>query len=249
MAMHDATASRIGAMRESNLEAAGIEPIRAAALRAWLDPATGSGRRIIPGICKRTLDVGASALAIAVLTPLMLILLLLTAAATGGHPIFVQQRVGRYGAPFRLFKFRTMAIDADRRLQVQLGRDQQMAEEWARFRKLRNDPRVTRVGRVLRRYSLDELPQFLNVLVGHMSLVGPRPIVTPEMTRFGDRLSAVLSVRPGLTGLWSVSGRNDVDYDERVRLEHRYATRWTLGLDMTILLKTVPAVVRGRGAY
>ena len=218
-------------------------------MRAWFDTATGSGRKRIAKVMKRLLDVAGSALAIVLVSPLLLVLVTLNAAATRGHPIFVQDRVGRYGEPFRMIKFRSMAIDADRRLQALLERDHRLADEWDSARKLRDDPRVTRVGRVLRRYSLDELPQFLNVLVGHMSLVGPRPIPTEDVARYGDQLPAVLSVRPGLTGLWGVSGRNDLGYDERVMLEHRYATRWSLGLDLRILLKTVPAVVRRRGAY
>ena len=246
---HPAPSPSIGAVRERRSEIAHIEPISPAALRAWFDSAAGSGRQRAAQMLKRLLDLVGSALAIVLVAPLLVILVLVNAAATRGNPIFIQRRVGRYGAPFSLVKLRTMAIDADERLRAELERDHRKAEEWHRTRKLREDPRVTRVGQVLRRYSLDELPQFLNVLVGHMSLVGPRPIVTSEMPHFGERLSAVLSVRPGLTGLWTVNGRNDVDYDERVRLEHRYATRWSLGLDLLIILKTIPAVVRGRGAY
>lgn len=226
-----------------------VEPISAAALRSWFDTAARSGSWRLALVCKRLFDVAASALAIVLVSPVLVLLVVMNTVATRGHPIYVQERVGRYGARFRLLKLRTMAMDADRRLQAQLARDHEMAREWAQFRKLRDDPRVTRLGRVLRRYSLDELPQFLNVLGGHMSLVGPRPIVEAEMARFGERLAGVLSIRPGLTGLWSVSGRNDVDYDRRVELEHRYATRWSLALDAKIIVKTVPAVLRGRGAY
>lgn len=246
---HPATSPSIDIVRDRRGHAARIEPISAAALWAWFDSAGGSGRRRVSQVLKRLLDLAGSTLAIVLVSPLLVILVLVNAAVTRGHPIFVQRRVGRYGTPFSLVKLRTMAVDADARLQAELERDHRRAEEWHRTRKLREDPRVTRVGRVLRRYSLDELPQFLNVLVGHMSLVGPRPIVTAEMPRFGQRLPAVLSMRPGLTGLWSVNGRNEVDYDERVRLEHRYATRWSLWLDLTIILKTIPTVVRGRGAY
>jgi len=246
---HPATSPSIGAVRERRGEIAHVEPISPAALPAWFDAAAGSGRQLGAQMLKRLLDLVGSAFAIVLVAPLLVILVLVNAAATRGNPIFIQRRVGRYGTTFSLLKLRTMTVDADERLQAELERDQRKAEEWHRTRKLRDDPRVTRVGRVLRRYSLDELPQFLNVLVGHMSLVGPRPIITSEMPHFGERLPAVLSVRPGLTGLWTVNGRNDVDYDERVRLEHRYATRWSLGLDLWIILKTIPAVVRGRGAY
>ena len=246
---HPAPSPSIGAVRERRSEIAHIEPISPAALRAWFDSAAGSGRQRAAQMLKRLLDLVGSALAIVLVAPLDEDGVPARRRRVHEHEDYEQRRVGRYGAPFSLVKLRTMAIDADERLRAELERDHRKAEEWHRTRKLREDPRVTRVGQVLRRYSLDELPQFLNVLVGHMSLVGPRPIVTSEMPHFGERLSAVLSVRPGLTGLWTVNGRNDVDYDERVRLEHRYATRWSLGLDLLIILKTIPAVVRGRGAY
>lgn len=229
-----------------------LEPVGTAALRGWFDPATRSplSRNIrLSAVLKRLIDVLGAAAAILVLTPVLLSLMLVLAVPTRGRPIFVQQRIGRYGSSFRLLKFRTMPRNADALLRAHLDRDPRLAHEWATTHKLRVDPRVTGIGRVLRKYSLDEIPQFFNVMLGHMSLVGPRPILPEEAPRFGDRLWAVLSVRPGLTGLWSVSGRNDIGYEERVGLEHRYATHWTLGSDLSILVKTIPTVVRGRGAY
>lgn len=220
-----------------------------AALRAGLDATTPLEGAPLLQACKRLIDFMGAAVALLVLSPLLVMLTCVLAAETRGHPIFIQQRVGRYGSSFRLLKFRTMSLASDVSLEDQLQRNDQLAQEWAAFRKLREDPRVTRIGRLLRKYSLDEIPQFLNVLVGHMSLVGPRPIVADEVTRFGDQMPAVLSVRPGLTGLWSVSGRNELGYAERVQLEYRYVTRWTLGLDLSILLRTIPTVIRGRGAY
>jgi exopolysaccharide production protein ExoY len=226
-----------------------VEPISGGELRTWFEPQTVS-RNVRPSTAlKRLIDILGAAAAILALSPLLIVLLVVLAVGTRGRPLFVQQRIGRYGSPFRLCKFRTMARNADLVLREHLERDSRLAEEWAIARKLHDDPRVTRMGRLLRRYSLDELPQFFNVLVGHMSLVGPRPILIEETPRFGDRLWTVLSVRPGLTGLWSVSGRNDISYEERVRLEHRYVTQWTLGRDLAILMRTVPAVVRGHGAY
>lgn len=198
---------------------------------------------------KRAMDVVGSALALLVLSPLMIALTMALAVESRGHPIFVQQRIGRSGSMFKIFKFRTMSRGAEDLLQGSLEDDADLASEWATLRKLRDDPRVTRVGRILRKYSLDELPQFVNVLVGHMSLVGPRPIVEDELPLFGDHLPTVLTMRPGLTGLWGVSGRNELGYVERVRLEDRYVRVWTLGLDISILLRTIPLVLRGRGAY
>ncbi len=206
------------------------------------------GRSWTARALKRAMDMVGSAVALVVLAPLLLVLAIALTFETGGHPIFVQRRVGRSGSPFPIFKFRTMFSGADSQLQSRLQDDEALAREWAALRKLRDDPRVTRLGRFLRRYSVDELPQFVNVLLGHMSLVGPRPVVEEELSLFGNRLPAVLTVRPGLTGLWGISGRNDLGYEERVELEERYVRTWTLGLDISILLRTIPRVVGGRGA-
>jgi exopolysaccharide production protein ExoY len=215
------------------------------------DTTVGTPRLSSPVLraAKRAIDVVGATAALVLLAPLLLLLTLALTVESAGHPIFVQQRIGRSGVPFRILKFRTMARDADDRLVGALEADEALAQEWATLRKLRNDPRVTRIGRILRKYSLDELPQFLNVLAGQMSLVGPRPIVAEELALFGSRLPTVLTMRPGLTGLWGVSGRNDLGYEERIRLEEGYVRRWTLGLDIVILLRTVPRVIRGRGAF
>ncbi len=198
---------------------------------------------------KRAMDIVGSASALIVLSPLLIVLMIALTVETGGHPIFLQQRIGRSGSLFKIFKFRTMSRDSEDRLVSSLERDEELAHEWATLRKLRYDPRVTRAGRLLRKYSLDELPQFANVLLGQMSLVGPRPIVEEESLLFGHHLPAVLSMRPGLTGLWGVSGRNELGYEERVLLEERYVHGWTLGLDLSILLRTIPRVIKGSGAF
>jgi exopolysaccharide production protein ExoY len=198
---------------------------------------------------KRAIDVVGSAVALLVLSPVLIVLTTALAVQTGGRPIFVQQRIGRFGYPFLIFKFRTMAHGSEDQLEGSLLSDADLADEWASHRKLRNDPRVTRMGRILRKYSLDELPQFVNVLLGQMSLVGPRPLLEDELALFGRRLRVVLTMRPGLTGLWGVSGRNDLGYDQRVELEERYVRRWTLALDVSILLRTIPRVIGGRGAF
>jgi exopolysaccharide production protein ExoY len=198
---------------------------------------------------KRAMDVVGSATALIVLSPLLILLTVALAVETRGYPIFVQRRVGRFGSPFRIFKFRTMSRGSEVQFLSRLQQDEELAREWATLRKLRDDPRVTRIGRVLRKYSLDELPQLVNVLLGQMSLVGPRPVVDEELPLFGQYLPTVLTMRPGVTGLWGISGRSDVGYDERVRLEDRYVRAWTLGLDVSILLRTIPRVLRARDAF
>ncbi len=167
----------------------------------------------------------------------------------GGRAFYVQRRIGRGGIAFSCLKFRTMVPDADAALGALLERDPAAAAEWLDRFKLKDDPRVTALGRFLRATSLDELPQLFNILRGEMSLVGPRPIVEDEIQRYGEEIALYCQVRPGLTGLWQVSGRNDLAYAERVRLDAAYVGGWTLRGDVAILLKTVPVVIRGAGAY
>ncbi|MGI4746547.1 MAG: sugar transferase [Janthinobacterium lividum] len=167
----------------------------------------------------------------------------------GGGALFAHQRVGANGQSFPCLKFRTMVIDSDRVLQDALECDPELASMWAATRKLRNDPRVTPIGRFLRASSLDELPQLINILRGEMSLVGPRPIVESEVPFYGDKISHYYAVRPGLTGLWQVSGRSNTSYDRRVELDVSYVTNWTFRSDVAILLKTVSVVIAQQGAY
>jgi Undecaprenyl-phosphate galactose phosphotransferase WbaP len=167
----------------------------------------------------------------------------------GGPAIFAHQRVGQSGRMFPCYKFRTMHVDAEQQLRKLLATDPAMQEEWEREFKLRNDPRITRIGRFLRRTSLDELPQLLNVIRGEMSLVGPRPIIPAELERYGDDADYFLMVRPGMTGLWQVSGRNDLSYETRVYLDTWYVKNWSLWYDIAILFKTIPVVLRRNGAY
>ncbi len=167
-----------------------------------------------------------------------------------GRPIFIgHQRVGRDGKRFRCLKFRSMVADADSVLERHLVEDPAARAEWAATRKLRGDPRITPLGRILRKSSMDELPQLLNVLRGDMSLVGPRPIVETEMVHYGPHIGDYCRVRPGLTGQWQVSGRSDVSYRSRVDLDIDYIHRLSLGRDIYILLKTIPAVMTSRGSY
>jgi exopolysaccharide production protein ExoY len=198
---------------------------------------------------KRAIDIVGSAVLILLLLPLAVVISLAIVLGSRGPAVFVQQRVGRRGDPFSLMKFRTMVRDGDAVLAACLARDPEARIEWETTRKLRDDPRITRIGRFLRRTSLDELPQLLNVLLGNMSLVGPRPVMEDELRYFGYRTADVLSVRPGLTGLWAVSGRSEVTYEERVELEYEYAVGWSFLGDLSILLRTLPAIVRGHGAF
>ncbi|WBQ14333.1 sugar transferase [Hyphomonadaceae bacterium BL14] len=166
----------------------------------------------------------------------------------GGPAVFAHTRIGKGGRWFKCLKFRTMVVDAEQRLSDLLNTDPEAAAEWAKDQKLSRDPRITALGRFLRKSSLDELPQLINILKGEMSVVGPRPIVAEEVVRYADLFEAYTSVKPGVTGLWQVSGRNDVPYEARVRLDAHYAAHWTVLGDIWIILKTVPAVVLSRGA-
>ncbi|MEL6914688.1 MAG: sugar transferase [Pseudomonadota bacterium] len=195
---------------------------------------------------KRALDIFISLILVPVIAPAILILYLVV-RADGGPGVFAHARIGRQGRVFACFKLRTMVPDAERALADVLASDPAAAREWAETQKLRVDPRVTRVGAFLRRTSLDELPQIWNVLRGDMSLVGPRPVTAPELKRYGPYRSVYLSLTPGITGLWQVSGRNDVSYDERRLLDARYAQTVTLVRDLWLIFKTAQVLVRPTG--
>lgn len=199
----------------------------------------------VPKIVKGCIDRVGAALLLLLLAPVLLAIVLMIKLDGGGPVFFRQVRVGRRGDEFRVIKFRTMVVDAERLLA-----DLAVANEAAGpLFKMRNDPRITRVGVVLRKYSLDELPQLFNVLVGSMSLVGPRPPLPAEVATYSREAERKLLVKPGLTGLWQVSGRSDLSWEESVRLDLRYVESWTLALDAMILWKTIGAVTRGTGAY
>lgn len=198
--------------------------------------------------CKRALDIVISALALVVLLPFTAIAVLAIVLDSRGSPFFVHDRIGRVGAPFGVLKLRTMEAGAQDRLDDFLQAHEELHQQLKMGFKLLDDPRVTRVGAFLRRWSLDEIPQFLNVLLGQMSVVGPRPVTPDEASFFGSDLPLVLSVRPGLTGLWAVSGRSELPYRERAALEASYVRNWSLLGDLSIMVRTVPAVVLRRGA-
>jgi lipopolysaccharide/colanic/teichoic acid biosynthesis glycosyltransferase len=200
---------------------------------------------------KRVIDMVVAGVLLLACLPLLAILVMAIKIASPGTAIFAQERAGRGGKVFRCFKLRTMVPNADAVLQEVLARDPILREEFARKAKLTVDPRVYPLGGWLRRLSLDELPQLWNVVRGDMSLVGPRPLALRETNMYGSALWVVLMVRPGLTGIWQVSGRNDLAYDKRVALDVNYAKNHTFTRDMTIMLRTAPVLVRpGRsGAY
>jgi undecaprenyl-phosphate galactose phosphotransferase len=199
-------------------------------------------------IAKRSIDVIGGVLLLVALLPVMLVLALLV-KRDGGPILFRHKRIGVNGKSFPCLKFRTMCVDAEARLQRLLAENPEARAEWERDFKLKDDPRVTPFGNFMRQTSLDELPQLFNVIRGEMSLVGPRPIVTAEAARYGAAFRDYLGCRPGLTGLWQVSGRNDLDYDSRVQLDARYAREWSLVRDVSILLRTIGVVFGRTGAY
>ncbi len=203
----------------------------------------GVGARI-----KRLMDVLLAGLGVVILSPLLLALALLVKVTSRGPVLFGHRRLGEGGKPIRVFKFCSMVVDAEARLREMLDADPALRAEYEATYKLRDDPRITPLGRWLRRTSLDELPQLFNVLQGDLSLVGPRPIVAEEIAKYGPAGAAILRVRPGVTGLWQVSGRSDLDYAERVHLDMDYITHWSLWLDVRILAATLPAVLRRKGA-
>lgn len=198
---------------------------------------------------KRAMDVTIAGAMLLVLAPVFLILALII-RADGGAAFFAHRRVGRDGESFGCLKFRSMVVDSQARLDALLASDPAAHAEWEATRKLKNDPRVTKIGRFLRATSLDELPQLINVLRGEMSLVGPRPVIQAELdSYYGAAAMHYMSVRPGITGLWQVSGRSDTSYAQRVALDMAYVSRLSIWQDIRILLRTPVAVLSRRGAH
>ena len=193
---------------------------------------------------KRLLDVVVAGLALVFLSPVVLLAVLVIKRDSPGPALFRQRRIGRHGRPFTIYKLRTMVVDAETLRAALLHRN----EADAPLFKLTVDPRVTRVGRVLRKLSIDEVPQLVNVLLGHMSLVGPRPALPEEAADWPLELHDRLRVRPGITGLWQVNGRSDCTFDDYARYDLQYVTDWSLAKDLAILVRTVPVVLWGSGA-
>ena len=197
--------------------------------------------------CKRTFDVVLAGLALIALSPLLVPIMLMI-RADGGPAFFRQKRVGRYGEVFDCLKFRSMRVDAEDALKKMIEADPVVAAEWKTYQKLARDPRITPVGRLIRKTNLDELPQLINVLRGDMSLVGPRPMTVPQIGEYGVQFAAYKRMRPGITGMWQVNGRNQTTFTERARLDAFYVRNWSLWRDVVILVRTVREVVFARGA-
>ena len=214
-----------------------------AAIRSWHAGPLG----LLPLFLKGVMDVFLGALLLALTAPCFLAIMAVS-SLDGGPIFFAHRRVGIGGRPFHCLKFRTMVVDSDRVLEEALAQDPLMAAEWTSSRKLNRDPRVTAIGRFLRKTSLDELPQLINVLRRDMSLVGPRPIVENEVHLYGENIAQYYAIRPGLTGLWQISGRSSISYGRRVELDTWYVNNRTIWRDLAVLLKTVPVVLRRQGA-
>ena len=200
-------------------------------------------------LAKRIFDLVATICGGLLILPILLVIAILVGIDNKGRIIFAHRRVGRKGKLFPCYKFQSMVPDAQERLEEYLAKNPAAREEWEESFKLANDPRVTKLGAFLRKTSLDELPQLWNVLMGDMSLVGPRPIVTKEIERYGDYIREYYMVPPGITGMWQVNGRSDTTYEERVAMDTWYVRNWSVWIDLVYLFKTVKIVFTGKGAY
>ena len=198
---------------------------------------------------KRLVDLSLTVFLLPFILPVMGFIALLIKLDSPGPVLFKQERVGEGGRRFLIYKFRTMYVNSEEVLSEYLAQNPRARREWLIYRKLKDDPRVTRVGRLLRKFSLDELPQFFNILRGEMALVGPRPVPAEELAYYGENVHFYLAVKPGLTGLWQVSGRNLLSYEERVHLDVWYVLNWSLWLDLIILARTVSTVITQRGSF
>ena len=230
--------------KEENFRAAG-----------FADPAFEAAMRGLPvasfqyNMLKPVLDLALVLLALPIALPLGLLVALAVRLTSDGSVLYRHRRIGQYQKPLDGWKFRTMYENSDTLLDEHLSANGEAREEWVRTQKLRDDPRVTPIGRLLRKTSLDEIPQLLNVLAGDMSLVGPRPIVDEERAKYGQHFRTYTYALPGITGLWQVSGRCDVDYAERVQMDVQYVEQWSLWMELKILLKTFKVILHSRGAY
>ncbi|CAN5359555.1 sugar transferase [soil metagenome] len=219
----------------------GIQPVRKLAIR-------NPSRFRKPLSPFRIVELALSLAALLFLLPLMVLIAALIRLESRGPALFRQDRVGKSGKMFACLKFRSMAADATDRLNHLLAADPAARREWELTQKLRNDPRITRIGRFLRKSSLDEVPQLINVVRGEMSLIGPRPIIPAEVRNYGRHINTYHRVRPGISGLWQISGRSDTSYRRRVACDVLYVRRKSFGLDMKITIATLPAVLLSRGA-
>jgi Undecaprenyl-phosphate galactose phosphotransferase WbaP len=200
-------------------------------------------------VLKRCEDILISGLCLISLSPLAAVISLLIHLDSPGEIYYRQDRLGKYGKVIKLLKFRTMYINGDRKFEDRLKNDPALREEWEKYQKLKCDPRVTRVGAILRKFSLDELPQVWNIFRGEMSLVGPRPMMISQQEMYGPAFQDYCQIKPGITGLWQVSGRNHTTFARRAELDMEYIQRWSLWLDVYIIFKTIREVLVREGAY
>lgn len=199
---------------------------------------------------KRFFDIFLSVAILFLVSPILIFIAIAIRVSSRGSIVYAHERIGRGGRPFHCYKFRTMHKDADKLLQAYLHNSPELQVEWQQNHKLKSDPRITPIGRILRKLSLDEFPQFWNVIKGDMSIVGPRPMVKEEIEKkVGSKAAKILSVRPGLTGIWQTSGRSNTSYIRRVQLDELYVEHRSLWMDIKLVLKTVPAMLTSRGAY
>ena len=202
------------------------------------------GRKVY-NLVKRIFDIVMALFALLILLPVFIIIAILIKSDDGGPIFYKHKRVGKKGKSIYVYKFRSMAVNAD---EIFSHFTEEQIKEFEKYYKLENDPRITRIGDFLRKTSLDELPQFLNILKGDMSFVGPRPVVSKELNKFGDNQDLLLSIKPGLTGWWACSGRSDTSYEQRVDLEIYFVNNYCAKLDFLCLVKTIGAVIEGKGA-
>jgi exopolysaccharide production protein ExoY len=223
--------------------------VEAGRLGVWSGSPPAEISRVQNSGLKRLLDLVITIPAVIFGSPLLILIYALLKIFDPGPALFTQLRVGKGGKTFTVYKFRTMRVDAQQRLDQMLAQDPEAAAEWANFQKLKRDPRVTVLGRLLRKSSLDELPQLLNIVRGEMSVIGPRPVTSAEVHRYGIDYPYYVAVRPGVLGLWQVSGRNRLTYPERIALDVKYVRTWTIWADVMILIRAIPVVLFGSGAY
>ncbi len=224
-------------------------PSRTRSSRTARAPVVGPADTFQYATLKRLFDIAAVVLISPVMVPLIAVVSLAVVLSSPGPAFFSHRRIRRGGSFFSMWKFRTMCVNSAEVLEQHLTRFPAERAEWLRTHKLRNDPRVTPLGRFLRKSSLDELPQIWNVLTGRMSLVGPRPIVAAEVEKYSHHFGYYLAVKPGITGMWQTSGRSTLTYDERVALDRYYMMNWSLWLDLKILFRTIGKVANSDGAY
>ncbi|MFV0295168.1 MAG: sugar transferase [Hyphomicrobiaceae bacterium] len=223
----------------------------AAAMDGGVKPATAEAtagnavpHRALGGILKRTLDILLASAALIALAPIMLMTYVILRLTLGSPVFFSHTRIGLGGRPFSCYKYRSMVTNGDEVLRRHLDANPSARREWEENRKLRDDPRVTAFGRIMRKTSIDELPQLLNILKGDMSCVGPRPVVMAELSKYGPHARHYLRARPGLTGVWQVSGRSSTSYRQRVAMDTLYVRRWSMGLDVKIIVLTIPSMLK-----